>query len=83
MEMGEKGEFLIQIELPKNAILPQTDAKTREVEAILKTMPEVTGTFTTVGTNNKSFGLNSAFNAEILVKLVPIGDLRKIKTPLL
>ncbi len=82
MEQGEKGEFLIQVEMPRNSTLAQTNETTRRVEDFLKAMPEVTETFTTVGTNNKSFGLNSAYNSEILVKLVPMGPLRNIKTPL-
>jgi hydrophobic/amphiphilic exporter-1 (mainly G- bacteria), HAE1 family len=82
MEQGEKGEFLIQVELPKNATLAQTNDKTREVETAIRAMPEVVGTFTTVGTNNKSFGLNSAFTSEILVKLVPMGAKRTVKTPI-
>lgn len=79
-EPGERGEFLMQIELPKNASLSQTDAVTRQVETWLLSQPEVVNTFTTVGTNNKSFGLNAPFVSEILVFLRPMGEQRKEST---
>lgn len=64
---GDRGEFLLGVEMPKDASLAQTDAMTKRVETWLRTQPDVAGTFTTVGTNNKSFGLNAPFVAEILV----------------
>jgi HAE1 family hydrophobic/amphiphilic exporter-1 len=77
---GERGEFLLQIELPKDASLAQTDAISKKVEAWLQSQPEVTKTFTTVGTNNKSFGLLQAYVSETLVFLTPYGNPRTLTT---
>lgn len=79
-EPGERGEFLLQIELPKNASLSQTDATTRQIEAWLQQQPEVTNSFTTVGTTNKSFGINAPYLSEIMVFLSPFGEKRTTPT---
>jgi hydrophobic/amphiphilic exporter-1 (mainly G- bacteria), HAE1 family len=76
---GDRGEFLVGVELPKDASLAQTDKITKEVETWLLKNPEVVNTFTTVGTNNKSFGLNAGFVSEILVYLRPLEE-RSIST---
>ena len=81
-EPGERGEFLLQIDLPKNSSLAQTDASTRQIEQWLLSQPEVVNTFSTVGTNNKSFGLNAPFVSEIMVFLKPYGEERDITTAL-
>lgn len=81
MEAGERGEFLVEIVLPQDASLPQTDAITKEVETWLRQQPEVVRTFTTVGSNNKAFGLGSPNIAEIQVFLTPYGGIRKELTP--
>ncbi len=78
---GERGEFLMEIELPKDASLSQTDAVTKRVETWMRQQPEVVNTFTTIGTNNKSFGLNSPYVAEVLVFLTPYLKPRKEDTP--
>jgi hydrophobic/amphiphilic exporter-1 (mainly G- bacteria), HAE1 family len=76
---GDRGEFLVGVELPKDASLAQTDKITKDVENWLLKNPEVVNTFTTVGTNNKSFGLNAGFISEILVYLRPLEE-RSIST---
>ncbi len=81
MEPGERGEFLLEVVLPQDASLTQTDAITKRVEAWLQTQPEVVRTFTTVGANNKSFGLSAPNIAEIQVFLTPYGGIRKDLTP--
>ncbi len=80
LEPGERGEFLIEIQMPKDASLAQTDEVTKRVETWLRARPEVTNTFTTVGTNNKSFGLKNPFVAEVMVFLVPLGQGRETPT---
>jgi hydrophobic/amphiphilic exporter-1 (mainly G- bacteria), HAE1 family len=80
-DAGERGEFLIGLELPKNATLAQTDEKLKQVEAFLRQQPEVIRTFTTSGTNNKSFGLNAPYTGEIHVFLKPYGKERAQLTP--
>lgn len=79
-DTGERGEFLLGIELPKDASLAQTNAVTKEVEDWLRRQPDVVRTFSTVGTNNKSFGLNTPFVAEIQVFLTPFGEKRSTPT---
>jgi len=70
-DAGDRGEFLLQIDLPKDASLAQTNDITKQVEQWLLQQAEVTHTFTTVGTNNKSFGLTVPSLSEILVILKP------------
>src|SRR5690554_2902371 len=69
---GDRGEFIIRLELPKDATLEQTNFKTREVENYLESLPEVTGVFTTVGqTSGMLTGSSSSpYAAEIMVKMV-------------
>jgi hydrophobic/amphiphilic exporter-1 (mainly G- bacteria), HAE1 family len=72
--MGDASEFIIQVELPKDATLKETNLKTLEIEHILFSKPEVKTVFTTVGSSSEgmlSGGTQSnAFKAEIDVKLV-------------
>jgi HAE1 family hydrophobic/amphiphilic exporter-1 len=69
---GDRGEFILRMELPKDATLEQTNFKTREVEDYLRTLPEVTEVFTTVGVASGQFtgSQSSPFTSEISVKLV-------------
>lgn len=75
---GDRGEFLVQIDMPKDASLTQTDAVCKEVEQWLRQQPDVVGTFTSVGVNSKSFGLSSANLGEILVFLRSKEEGRKL-----
>ncbi|EAZ82669.2 efflux RND transporter permease subunit [Algoriphagus machipongonensis] len=72
VSQGDRGEFLIRLELPKDATLEQTNFKTREVEDYLRTLPEVTEVFTTVGVSSGQYtgSQSSPFTSEISVKLV-------------
>lgn len=79
-DTGERGEFLLQIDLPKDASLAQTNAVTKKVEEWLQQQPDVVRIFTAVGTNNKSFGQNAPFVAEIQVFLTPFGEKRDVPT---
>ncbi|TNE56722.1 MAG: efflux RND transporter permease subunit [Bacteroidetes bacterium] len=80
IDPGERGEFLLGIQLPKNASLSQTDAVTKGVEDWLRQQPGVRNTFTTIGTNSKSFGLNAPNISEILVFLTPYRQERQVPT---
>lgn len=73
---GDRGEFIIRLELPKDATLEQTNFKTKEVENYLGTLPELTGIFTTIGqTSGMMTGSSSSPNAsEIMVKMVDKKD---------
>lgn len=69
---GDRGEFIIQLELPKNATLKETNLATRKVEAFFADKKEVVNVFTTVGktSNVVTGGLNSSNLAEVNVKLI-------------
>jgi hydrophobe/amphiphile efflux-1 (HAE1) family protein len=72
--MGDAGEFIIQVELPKDATLKETNLKVLEIEQLLLTKPEIKKVFTTVGSSSSgmlSGGTQSnAYKAELNVKLV-------------
>ena len=68
---GDRGEFLVEIELPRGTPLVQTDEVTRIIEDYLARQPEVTGIFTTVGiTSAGRIELNSENLSELTVKLI-------------
>lgn len=69
---SDKGEFLIQIELPKDASLEKTNAFTQRAEAFLSGQKEITQLITTVGQASGDFGGTqaTAYKSEINVKLV-------------
>ncbi|WP_044239409.1 efflux RND transporter permease subunit [Flexithrix dorotheae] len=69
---GDKGEFLIRLELPDDATIEQTNFVTQKVEKILTQNPDVTKYFTTVGEVTDQFlGTQDKANAaEITVKLI-------------
>ncbi len=72
--MGDAGEFMIQVELPKDATLKETNLKVLEIEQLLFTKPEIKSVFTTVGSASAgmlSGGTQSnTYKAEINVKMV-------------
>ncbi|MFC5284922.1 efflux RND transporter permease subunit [Pedobacter alpinus] len=69
---SDKGEFLIQIELPKDASLEKTNSYTQRAEAFLSGQKEITQLITTVGQASGDFGGTqaTAYKSEINVKLV-------------
>ena len=69
---SDKGEFLIQIELPKDAPLEQTNFFTQRAEAFLDKQPEITQLITTVGQASGDMGGTqaTAYKSEINVRLV-------------
>ena len=72
-ELGDAGEFILQIELPKQVTLKETNLKVLEIEKLLQNKPEITSVFTTVGATSDGMqgGVNgSAYKAELDVKLV-------------
>lgn len=70
---GDRGEFLIKLELPQDATLQQTDAVAQKAEDYLFSDPRVVNVFTNVGTGSGNMGMSSTVNnkAELTVKLVP------------
>ncbi len=72
LNTGDRAEFIIQLELPKDASLRETNLATLEAERFLLQQEEVVGTFTLVGrhTGFLSGGRVSPNLAEFTVKLV-------------
>ncbi|MGC4235580.1 MAG: efflux RND transporter permease subunit [Niabella sp.] len=70
---SDRGEFLVQIEMPKDVSLEQTNQVTQTTENFLKTKPEIVKLITTVGQSSDGMGANqaTAYKSEILVQLVP------------
>lgn len=69
---SDSGEFLVQIEMPKEASLEQTNFMTQKAETFLKSQKEVLTQFTTVGQTSEGMGASqsTAYKAEIDVKLL-------------
>lgn len=69
---SDKGEFLMQIELPKDASLEQTNFYTQRAEAFLDKQPEIKQMITTVGQSSGDMGGTqaTAYKSEINIKLV-------------
>ncbi len=68
---SDRGEFIIQLELPKDATLKETNIAAQKAERILSAKPEVTNLFTTVGrTTGLIGGQSTPYLAEIQVKMV-------------
>jgi len=72
--IGDASEFIIEVELPNDAILKETNLKVLEIEHLLSTKPEIKSVFTTVGSSSsgmQSGGPQSNANkAELNVKLI-------------
>ncbi|MGV3539912.1 MAG: efflux RND transporter permease subunit [Rufibacter sp.] len=72
---GDRGEVSLQLELPKNSTVEQTNFATKQVEEYLSGIPEVKRVFTTVGTTASSQqGQTSAYQAELSVALVDVKE---------
>ncbi len=81
LNTGDRGEFIVQLELPKNASFRETNKLTQRAEAYLLRQPEVENVFTLVGrqTGFLGRGQNSPNLAEFTLKLVP-QDEREVST---
>ncbi|RYZ51879.1 MAG: efflux RND transporter permease subunit, partial [Chitinophagaceae bacterium] len=69
---SDRGEFLVQIEMPKDASIEQTNAMTQKAEDYLRRKKEVTKLIATVGQSSEGMGASqaTAYKAEINVQLV-------------
>src|SRR6218665_3865213 len=69
---SDSGEFLVQIEMPKDASLEQTNFMTQKAEEYLKAQKYVHSQITTVGQTSESMGSSQAttYKAEIDVKMI-------------
>lgn len=77
---SDRGEFIVQIELPKEASIEQTNNITREVEDYLSEKPEILSLITMVGHSSEGFGasMGTVYKSEITVQLI---DKEKRKDP--
>ncbi len=67
---GDNGEFLVEIELPKETPLEQTNYVTQQVEEFLLNDPAVVNVFTTVGQGSDG-NTSASYLSTVNVKLVP------------
>jgi HAE1 family hydrophobic/amphiphilic exporter-1 len=69
---SDSGEFLVQIEMPKDASLEQTNFMTQKAEAFLKKEEYIFSQTTIVGQASGGFGASqaTAYKAEIDVKMI-------------
>lgn len=70
---GDRGEFIVKVELPKDAAIEQTNRYTQIAENYLKQKPEVTHIITTVGKSSDGFfgSQSPAYVSEINVQMIP------------
>jgi hydrophobe/amphiphile efflux-1 (HAE1) family protein len=71
---SDSGEFLVQIEMPKDASLEQTNFMTQKAEEFLKKEAFVHSQITTVGQTSEGLGAQqaTAYKSEINVKMVEL-----------
>jgi HAE1 family hydrophobic/amphiphilic exporter-1 len=68
----DRGQFLVQIELPKDATIEKTNQVTLNVEKYLRDNQNVVDLITTVGQQSSGFGASQAtvYQAEVQVNLI-------------
>ncbi|MCX6249547.1 MAG: efflux RND transporter permease subunit [Bacteroidetes bacterium] len=72
ISIGDRGEVIINLELPKNSTIEQTNQTTLRAEKYLMQKKEVTSIFTSVGSSTSFFGGGSdAYKSEMHIKMVP------------
>lgn len=80
LNTGDRGEFFVQLELPKDATLQENNLITRQAEAYLLQQKEVKTLFTTIGTQSGIvIGRKAPNISELTVKLID-KSLRKTPT---
>ena len=83
IQPGDRGEFIMKLELPKDATLRETNLATQKAEEFLFSKNEITKVFTTVGRSSGMLGSqNSAYMAELTMKLVPQDQREGVHTDL-
>jgi hydrophobic/amphiphilic exporter-1 (mainly G- bacteria), HAE1 family len=72
MDAGDRGEFIISMELDRSATLEQTNGLCLAVEKKMLQYPEITNIYTKVGSKGGSMSISETpYGAEFSVKLVP------------
>lgn len=83
IQPGDRGEFIMKLELPKDATLHETNLATQKAEAFFAKKKEVTKVFATIGKSSGMFGSQSTpYMAELTMKLVPQDQRGGINTDL-
>ncbi len=67
----DNGEFTIEVETPQGSSLAYTGEKIRQVEAVLRELPQVERTYATVAGGQASSGANTG---SVLVTMVPAAE---------
>jgi hydrophobic/amphiphilic exporter-1 (mainly G- bacteria), HAE1 family len=71
VSMGDRGEVIITMELPKNASIETTNQMTLDAEKYLMSQPEVVSVFASIGTTTSFFEAGgNAYKSEMHVKMV-------------
>ena len=71
VNMGDRGELVVNVELPKDANIQQTNLKTQEVERYILSKPEVVNVFSSMGKSDNQFAQQGErHKSEISIKLV-------------
>jgi len=71
VNMGDRGEVVIKVELPKDANIQHTNLKTQEVERYILSKPEVVSVFSSMGKSDDKFaGQGERHMSEISIKMV-------------
>lgn len=82
MDAGDRGEFILSMELDRSTTLEQTNSWCLQVEKQLLKYPEIANIYTKVGSRGGSMSiLETPFSAEFMIKLVPL-DKRNSSTKL-
>ncbi len=69
---SDAGQFIIKVELPKEATLKETNLMVNKVEELIKVKPEITDIFSTIGkTSGVLSGQSTPYLAEVNVKMLP------------
>ncbi|MBK9012630.1 MAG: efflux RND transporter permease subunit [Saprospiraceae bacterium] len=78
---SDRGEFIMKLELPKDATLRETNLATQKAEAFFEKKKEVTKVFSTIGRTSGQFGgQNTAYTSEMTMKLVPAKERNNVTT---
>ncbi len=71
VNMGDRGEMVVKVELPKDVNIQQTNLKTQEVEKYILSKPGVLNVFSSMGKSDNQFAAQGERHiSEISVKLV-------------
>ncbi|NCB96903.1 MAG: efflux RND transporter permease subunit, partial [Bacteroidia bacterium] len=72
MDAGDRGEFILTMELERTSTLEKTTSKCQSIERKILSYPEVEHVFTKVGTKGGSVSfMETPYGAEFSIKMVP------------